>query len=724
MRPLRRTLAAVFAGDRRVWRTAAIVAVPFLALVGYNVLRPRLYYTGTDSVEPYTYVAEAHSGTKLCVPRLRVPAGTSRVRLAVVSRTAQRPPLDLSLALPSGTIARELPGANVPGRFSAIELQIPTTAPRPAFQPATFCATPRGDAVNWGGTPFLKIPRDPPTLGGHPIPAYIAVWYLPRLGAERSYLSRFGEIIDRASLFRPGLVGPWLYVLLLVLVLPALALAAVRALALAVAGLGTRPLLLLFVIALVNFFAWALITPAFQAPDEVDHFAYTESLVERGAAPSGDAASPLERWSSRENLALKDSSFDTDHQVGDTKPPWLPAQQRAYEADVGRSHTSGADGGGDETAATHGPIYYAALAPGYWLGGSSPWSELTLMRLISALLGALVPVFTYLIARELAPGRPWIAMLAALLVVFEPMYGFISGAVNNDVGVNAGAAALELLSLRVLRRGVTLRDGLLIGLLLALLPQVKGTIVSVYPVVVLALLVAVVRHHRLAGAVRIAVVAIAAGVGRLLGSGLASAFSGSQGGGGGSSAGQVTSAALNSGSVALHHPLDYLGYVWQVFLPRLPFMARHFEGTGWPAFVIFVERGWGAFGWYDVLFPSWVYKVILAAMFAVLALGVAALFRERPFVRAHRLELALLVLMPLAVVAGFEAAFYSPGVRTEIAEFGRYSFPAIGPMAVLVVAALHGLGRRLVLYGGVVLLVAMISLSVAAQLLTLTSFYA
>ena len=30
--------------------------------------------------------------------------------------------------------------------------------------------------------------------------------------------------------------------------------------------------------------------------------------------------------------------------------------------------------------------------------------------------------------------------------------------------------------------------------------------------------------------------------------------------------------------------------------------------------MIFVERGWGAFGWYDVFFPYWVYLVILAAM--------------------------------------------------------------------------------------------------------------
>ena len=54
-----------------------------------------------------------------------------------------------------------------------------------------------------------------------------------------------------------------------------------------------------------------------------------------------------------------------------------------------------------------------------------------------------------------------------------------------------------------------------------------------------------------------------------------------------------------------------VGYLWQVFLPRLSFMAPHFETASAPAFVIFVERGWGAFGWYDVFFPHWVYEVDL-----------------------------------------------------------------------------------------------------------------
>jgi Predicted membrane protein (DUF2142) len=749
VRPLRRVPAVLFAGDRRVWKAAAVTAVPLLALIAWYCLRPRDYYTGTDSVEAYTYIAETPAGEPVCVPGLRIPADTGRIRLQLISRTRTRPALHMALDLggpgesgESGESgagrARGGPGARTidsslapvavpPDRISDAVFTIPVLAAHPAERTASLCLT-AGDVVNWGGTPLPAVPSPtPPTAGGHPIAGRIAVWYQPPAGSRRSYVSRIGAILHRASLFRPSPVGPWLYVLILFVLLPGLALASVRCLAQAVAGRGDvrRLAAWLFAIAVLNFACWALITPPFQAPDEVDHFAYTQALVQRGEAPSRNPGSPLARWSSAETLALEDTSFFSDHQVGDTRPPWTSRQQDLYRAQAA-THPSSSDGGGNETAATHGAIYYAALAPAYLLASSSPFSQLTLMRLTSALIGALTVVFAFLLARELAPGRPWLGVLAALLVAYQPMYGFISGAVNNDVGVNAGAAALELLLIMMLRRGVTLRLGLLTGGLLLALPIVKATSYSLYPVAGIALLAILYRHHRRADAAGLAVLAAAALAVRELSVRLAHVFHPAIA----AAAPAGASAPAEAGSVsvstseALAHPLGYLGYLWQAILPRLPFMARHWETTNYPGFVIFVERGWAAFGWYDVLLPHRVYYVIFAAMIAVPILGLIAIRREWPFVRSHLLELAILALMPLAVVAGFEAAFYTPGARPFVAEFGRYAFPAIAPLAVLVVASLHALGRRWMIFAGAGLLVAMVALSYASQLLTLTGFYA
>lgn len=713
-----------------MWRAAALVAVPLVLLTAFYCLRPRDYYTGTDNVEAYTYIAETPAGEQLCVPGLDIPAGTGQLRLQLISGTRLRPALNLALSL-AGPGARTIdsalaPTSVPPNRLSAAVFAIPTLPAHPAERPASLCLTAAG-LVNWGGTPLPAAPDSPPTLAGHPLAGRIAIWYLPRAGAQRSYLARAGEILRRASLFRAGFVGPWLYVLILLVVLPGLALASVRYLALAAAsersGLGQRRLAAgLFVIAALNFACWAIITPSFQAPDEVDHFAYTQSLVERGEAPSRDLGSPLPRWSSAEALALEDMSFFTDHQVGDSLPPWTARQQAGYRSQVATVRPSAADGGGNETAATHGPIYYAALVPAYLLASNSPLAQLTLMRLTSALIGALTVLFAFLLARELAPGRPWLAVLAALLVAYEPMYGFISGAVNNDVGVNAGAAALELLLILILRRGVRLYLGLLTGALLIALPIVKGTAYSLYPVAGIVLLATLWRHHRRADAAGWAGLAFGA---------LAVHELSVQLGGAAHPASALAlppppeaGSATGAVSEALAHPLGYLGYLWQLFLPRLSFMAPHFESTAFPAFVIFDERGWGAFGWYDVFFPHWVYVVLLIAMLIVPLLGLVAARREWTFVRSHLTEAAILLLMPIAVVAGFEAAFFTTGSRAFVPEFGRYAFPAIAPLAVLVVASLHAFGRRWALFVGAGLLVSMLALSFAAQLVTLTGFYA
>lgn len=54
------------------------------------------------------------------------------------------------------------------------------------------------------------------------------------------------------------------------------------------------------------------------------------------------------------------------------------------------------------------------------------------VRLFSVLLGACTVYLTYLIGREAVPDRPDIALMAAGLNAFTPMFLFISGSVNND----------------------------------------------------------------------------------------------------------------------------------------------------------------------------------------------------------------------------------------------------------------------------------------------------
>ncbi|MEA2410041.1 MAG: hypothetical protein QOC77_602, partial [Thermoleophilaceae bacterium] len=270
-------------------------------------------------------------------------------------------------------------------------------------------------------------------------------------------------------------------------------------------------------------------------------------------------------------------------------------------------------------------------------------------------------------------------------------------------------------------RGVTVPWAALTGAVLLLLPSVKGTGLSLYPVAALVFAIAIWRNHRRADLAAWAALALSAVVVGELAAHVANpAFAAGSSGGGAPSAISANAGAVND---ALAHLPDYLSYLWQVFLPRLPFMAHHFPPTGYPGFVIFIKRGWGAFGWYDVFFPAWVYAVILLTSLLVLLLAPLAARREWRWLSAHWAEALVVILVPVAVIAGFTAAYFTRGSRPVIAEFGRYAFPAIGPIALLVVGALHALGRRAMLSAGVVLLVAIVALSYAGQLLTLTSFY-
>jgi len=259
------------------------------------------------------------------------------------------------------------------------------------------------------------------------------------------------------------------------------------------------------------------------------------------------------------------------------------------------------------------------------------------------------------------------------------------------------------------------------------LPSFKGTGLSLYPVAALASAGALWRHHARRDLQGWAALAVGAVLMAELSAHVLHLVQPPSVAGGA----KVISSNASAVEAALHNIPGFLSYLWQALLPRLPFMGAHFP-TPAPgfvlfhdaAFVIWVERAWAAFGWYDVLFPKWVYIVIFLAMVLAVPLGVWAARRERSWVRRHWLEVLVLIAIPAAVIVGVEAAYYTPIQRTVLAEFGRYAFPSIAAVAALVVGALHVFPRRRMVSVGAGLLALMIVFSYASQVLTLTGYFA
>ena len=251
-------------------------------------------------------------------------------------------------------------------------------------------------------------------------------------------------------------------------------------------------------IALANAASWALITPAFNAPDEPDHFAYAQYFAETGHAPER-VPGPRPPYSTDQTMALNAVNVFSQIALPDGRPPWLGVQQSAWEHEVATTpHPAGNGGGYTTAAAPHQPAYYALLAPAYLaVSSQSIYSQLTAMRLVSALLGALVALCAFGVIREVLPRQPTAALAAGLLVTFQPMFGFISGAVNNDNGINAAAALALYLTIRALRRGLTWRIALALGATLAVAPLLKETGYEIYPAVAVGLLGMAWRRHRL-----------------------------------------------------------------------------------------------------------------------------------------------------------------------------------------------------------------------------------
>ena len=485
----------------------------------------------------------------------------------------------------------------------------------------------------------------PPTVDGQPVAVRTAIWYRPPAGDKESLLFHLPQVFERAALFRPGWVGPWTYWLLMLVIVPALAYAALRVLlhperrrlALTVGAIG------------VGFAAvWAHVTPAFDAPDESEHFAYVQSVAERGK--------PLERfqtdrptYSSDEALGIRLTRILDGSETGDGKPPWTAREERIYERLEDSEDPARDDGGGFAPAgSSHSPLFYALEVPAYELGRADGlFGALTLARLVSALLGGVVAACAVLIVLEIRPRRRRLAAAAGLAVAFQPMFAFMAGLGEQRHGRERARRRRHLPARAAAAARVHAPLSLALGLAVAAMPLMKATGFALYPAAALAVALAVLRYRHdwrawIPG-VLVAIVAYAV-VWQVWAEVSASLDRGTFG--------TPNGALPGEGFPALQEKGGAFVYAWEVFFPRLPSMAEHFSQP-WPAFQIYGERGWGAFGWYALKWPKEaVYWVIMVTMAGLSGLGVVALIRRRrDWTRRNVPEVLVLGTIILGVLA-------------------------------------------------------------------------
>lgn len=445
-----------------------------------------------------------------------------------------------------------------------------------------------------------------------------------------------------------------------------------------------RPLAGLLVAVALFGVAWALIVPPLQAPDEDTHFAYVQTLAQRHRLPgsSGLAVSTAESEATHASGAdAEELGIGTQQMNQDAYRRWL-SQTR---------HQSQSDGGGGNTASGYPPAYYALETIGYALAGNgNVLDHLYTARLFSVIFLLLTTVGAWLLAGELTGRRRELQLVAAACVGLWPMLAFISSSVNPDALLYASWTWVLWIGAVILRRGLTVGRGAALGALTALALLTKATSLGILPAAAFVLAVGLWRLRR--PAIRRALIAV--GVALIVFAIPVGAWEIGT---------HVSHRAAYAQAGAVNGPLnirEFLSYVWEYYLPRLPGQQPHYLGlpviSTYPAYNIWVATGWGAFGWVTLFFDHGIYPLFLAITVLVGLAGVGRLAYagvrrgRRASLRALPIA-AFFALATVVLVGGLHLTEYRQGGPTLQ---GRYLFPLAGLAGCAVALAITALPRR------------------------------
>jgi hypothetical protein len=136
------------------------------------------------------------------------------------------------------------------------------------------------------------------------------------------------------------------------------------------------------------------------------------------------------------------------------------------------------------------PGYYVLMLPAWWvadgLGGTV--TAVYVMRVINALLIALLAPMAVLAARRLAPGHTEVAVLAALFAALLPGLALNATRVGNDALAAVLGGGVIVMAIRWTGGAWTARRALVLGALLGAGVLVKLTLLGLVPAVAIAML--------------------------------------------------------------------------------------------------------------------------------------------------------------------------------------------------------------------------------------------
>jgi hypothetical protein len=225
-----------------------------------------------------------------------------------------------------------------------------------------------------------------------------------------------------------------------------------------------RVFLIILTIYLVLAFAYSVVMPLAEAPDEADHYAYLRYIGLNRSLPEGPritqgkhpplyhgVAAMLTGWTGLDFSFLRSNPDAVP--LGPDKPPNL--------------------------------FVHTTLEDFPWRDGAL---AMHIARLWSVMLGAIALWATWRLGDAVFPDRPAVGLVAAAFLAGLPGFLFISAAINNDNAVAAFGALTLLASAITLRRGPSWQWSLVLGVGLGLGALSKVGALALWPLAGLALL--------------------------------------------------------------------------------------------------------------------------------------------------------------------------------------------------------------------------------------------
>ncbi|MBE9508184.1 MAG: glycosyltransferase family 39 protein [Chloroflexi bacterium] len=177
---------------------------------------------------------------------------------------------------------------------------------------------------------------------------------------------------------------------------------------------------------------YSVVVPPFEASDEKWHYPMVRYIADNWSLPVQDPGVET-AW------RQEGSQAPLYYALAAAATFWIDTSDMETVRHLNPYVDAGATPDGNVNLAVHNP----ALEHFPWQGTVL---AVHLVRFLSVLMGAAAVYLTYLIVRQVLPNQPALALGAATIHAFTPMYVFISASVNNDnLAVPLSSLALLIL---------------------------------------------------------------------------------------------------------------------------------------------------------------------------------------------------------------------------------------------------------------------------------------